>query len=202
MAKALNDLIEDAALRRRLGSAGPKRTAELCDPVIAMPAIERELNCIIESAAGCMTQITPAQIRANQPATIVHAGAAPARQRSADAWGFLEFFILAQVVLPALLFLPGTQSLRVPIRVAPVCDGAGGILFFVDIATPQTASDAIDPGADPVVLGRHDRLAEHQHTGGGAGAGGALFLRDGPGLLGSRRWCAASDSSDASWRFC
>lgn len=41
--------------------------------------------------------------------------AAPASSR----WGFLEFFIIAQVVLPALLYLPGTQSIRIVIRIAP-----------------------------------------------------------------------------------
>jgi hypothetical protein len=39
--------------------------------------------------------------------------------RRASGWGFLEFFVIAQIMLPALLFLPGTQPLRVPIRVAP-----------------------------------------------------------------------------------
>jgi hypothetical protein len=32
-------------------------------------------------------------------------------------WGFAEWFVIAQTVLPALLYLPGTQPLRVPIRV-------------------------------------------------------------------------------------
>src|SRR5205807_6937414 len=34
-------------------------------------------------------------------------------------WGFPELFILSQAVLPALLYLPGTQPLRVVIRTAP-----------------------------------------------------------------------------------
>ncbi|HET7694612.1 MAG TPA: hypothetical protein VFK57_02815 [Vicinamibacterales bacterium] len=44
-----------------------------------------------------------------------------ARQRSAPAaipWGFPEFFIISQTALPALLFLPGTQAFRLPIRTA------------------------------------------------------------------------------------
>lgn len=33
-------------------------------------------------------------------------------------WGFPEFFIVSQTALPALLFLPGTQAFRLPIRTA------------------------------------------------------------------------------------
>lgn len=33
-------------------------------------------------------------------------------------WGFAEFFIISQTALPALLFLPGTQAIRLPIRTA------------------------------------------------------------------------------------
>lgn len=33
-------------------------------------------------------------------------------------WGFPEYFIISQTALPALLFLPGTQAFRMPIRVA------------------------------------------------------------------------------------
>ena len=40
------------------------------------------------------------------------AGAAPAR----IPWGFAEIFILSQTVLPAILILPGTQGMRLPIR--------------------------------------------------------------------------------------
>ena len=39
--------------------------------------------------------------------------------RSGVRWGFPELFIASQSVLPALLYLPGTQPLRVPIRIAP-----------------------------------------------------------------------------------
>jgi hypothetical protein len=33
-------------------------------------------------------------------------------------WGFAELFIISQTALPALLFLPGTQAFRLPIRTA------------------------------------------------------------------------------------
>jgi hypothetical protein len=33
-------------------------------------------------------------------------------------WGFAEFFVISQTALPALLYLPGTQVFRLPIRVS------------------------------------------------------------------------------------
>jgi hypothetical protein len=33
-------------------------------------------------------------------------------------WGFAEFFVISQTAIPALLYLPGTQALRLPIRVS------------------------------------------------------------------------------------
>src|SRR5205823_1047434 len=52
-----------------------------------------------------------------------------AAQKLSDRWGFLEIFILAQVVLPAILFLPGTQPLRVLIRIAPFALSLFGLVF-------------------------------------------------------------------------
>lgn len=43
--------------------------------------------------------------------------AAP-RTHAAPRWGFPEFFIISQTALPALLYLPGTQAFRLPIRTA------------------------------------------------------------------------------------
>ena len=40
--------------------------------------------------------------------------AAPAR----TPWGFAEIFVISQTALPALLYLPGTQAFRLPIRVS------------------------------------------------------------------------------------
>jgi hypothetical protein len=59
-----------------------------------------------------MTQVTmPSTMQsARHSATREHVG--PAR------WGLLELFVISQTVLPALLYLPGTQPLRVPIRVS------------------------------------------------------------------------------------
>jgi glycosyltransferase involved in cell wall biosynthesis len=48
LADVLKNLIEDALLRRHLGWAGPKRAAELCDPAVTMPIIERAFQSVIE----------------------------------------------------------------------------------------------------------------------------------------------------------
>ncbi len=38
---------------------------------------------------------------------------------AAHRWGFLEWFVICQTALPAALFLPGSQSVRMPLRIAP-----------------------------------------------------------------------------------
>ncbi len=55
---------------------------------------------------------------------------AAASSRKADRWGYLEVFVLAQVLLPAILYLPGTQALRVPIRIAPFGISMLGFVFL------------------------------------------------------------------------
>jgi hypothetical protein len=44
-------------------------------------------------------------------------GPAPVKPR--PAWTFAEIFIIGQTALPALLYLPNVQALRLPIRIAP-----------------------------------------------------------------------------------
>jgi hypothetical protein len=41
---------------------------------------------------------------------------APAVQSTRAAWGFPELFVISQTALPALLYLPGTQGIRLPLR--------------------------------------------------------------------------------------
>jgi hypothetical protein len=50
-----------------------------------------------------------------EPARGAHAAADPI---AAPPWGFAEFFVISQTALPALLYLPGTQVFRLPIRVS------------------------------------------------------------------------------------
>lgn len=39
--------------------------------------------------------------------------------QASPGWGVLEWFIVAQTAIPALLFIPGTQVVRLPLRIAP-----------------------------------------------------------------------------------
>lgn len=68
----------------------------------------------------------PAVAGANDPRV-----AAATTRRAADRWGFLEFFIIAQLVFPALLYVPGSQAIRVPIRVAPFALGVLGLAVAI-----------------------------------------------------------------------
>jgi len=43
---------------------------------------------------------------------------APVEAVARARWGFAEWFVISQSALPALLFLPGTQAFRLPIRVS------------------------------------------------------------------------------------
>lgn len=53
-------------------------------------------------------------VRAHAAAANVQVAAPGVRAR----WGFPELFVISQTALPALLFLPGTQPFRLPIRVS------------------------------------------------------------------------------------
>jgi hypothetical protein len=50
------------------------------------------------------------------PAAAVPASAV--RDQRRIPWGFPEYFVISQTALPALLYLPGTQGIRLPIRFA------------------------------------------------------------------------------------
>lgn len=54
-----------------------------------------------------------------QQARVIEGGAAATRARGVIPWGFPEAFVISQTFLPALLYLPGTQSIRLWLRVAP-----------------------------------------------------------------------------------
>src|SRR5207245_5695693 len=61
----------------------------------------------------------------------------------APAWGFPEWFIIAQTLIPALLYLPGSNAFRLPIRVAPFAISLLGFLYLpVKSANPATAHPA------------------------------------------------------------
>jgi len=45
-------------------------------------------------------------------------------------WGFPELFILSQIILPAVLYVPGTQPLRVLIRMAPFLISLAALVWY------------------------------------------------------------------------
>ena len=47
-----------------------------------------------------------------RPASHVQAAVTPTR----TPWGFPELFVISQTALPALLYLPGSQAFRLPLR--------------------------------------------------------------------------------------
>src|SRR5437762_10755765 len=51
-------------------------------------------------------------------ATAPPAHAVAAARAPTVPWGFPEYFVISQTALPALLYLPGTQGIRLPIRFA------------------------------------------------------------------------------------
>ena len=52
-------------------------------------------------------------------------------------WGFPEFFIISQTALPALLFLPGTQAFRLPIRTAAFAISLAAFVWWLAESTVQ-----------------------------------------------------------------
>lgn len=55
--------------------------------------------------------------------------AAHAPARSAR-WSFPEFFVISQTAIPALLYLPGSQALRLPIRIASFAISFAALLWW------------------------------------------------------------------------
>jgi hypothetical protein len=97
---------------------------------------------------------------ATSGATSVNAGVSPQYSRenalvsntsvlALPRWGFLEWFVIAQTALPALLYLPGTQAFRVPIRIAPF---AISFVALAWLSTQKTAVSLSHP-ARPFLLG-------------------------------------------------
>jgi hypothetical protein len=62
---------------------------------------------------------------AHAPMVVDDSGDPPLDQESPRPSGFAEWFALSQTVLPALLFLPGSQAFRLPVRI-----GAYGVSLY------------------------------------------------------------------------
>ena len=69
-------------------------------------------------------------------------GAAPARPRLV---GFAEIFIISQTALPALLYLPGSQAFRLPIRFSAFGISLAAFAWYQIQSTTQTARSNTQP---------------------------------------------------------
>lgn len=54
-----------------------------------------------------------------------------ARKEFSVRWGFPEFFIISQTVFPAILYLPGTQPFRLPLRMAAFGVSLGALAWWL-----------------------------------------------------------------------
>ena len=71
---------------------------------------------------------------------------------SREPWGLAELFIISQTALPAILFLPGTQAIRLPLRVGAFVISFGLLMWwFFSRSSKQTEADARHP-AHPWVV--------------------------------------------------
>ena len=64
-------------------------------------------------------------------------------------WGYAEFFVISQTAIPALLYLPGTQSIRLPIRIASFAISFATLIWW-SIASAKTSKPHT---AQPLIVG-------------------------------------------------
>jgi hypothetical protein len=79
--------------------------------------------------------------------TRLPAAAPKAVAASAPRWsfGFAEFFVISQTALPALLYFPGTQGIRLYIRIAPFAISLAAFAWYQIESTTQTSRSAVQP---------------------------------------------------------
>ena len=80
-----------------------------------------------------------------QPAAPAQAAVVP----SPTPWGFPELFVISQTALPALLYLPGTQAFRLPIRVLRVRHQPRGVRLVADAVAAPSACRTVRTGGWP-----------------------------------------------------
>jgi hypothetical protein len=83
------------------------------------------------------TVLAPASASSNKPVR-----ASIGKAATATPWGFAEWFLIAQLALPALLYLPGTNAYRVPIRIAPF---AISLLGFLTLRAKPSQLNSVHP---------------------------------------------------------
>ncbi|MEP7340601.1 MAG: hypothetical protein ABI977_22915 [Acidobacteriota bacterium] len=59
---------------------------------------------------------------------------------TSNRWGFAELFVISQTAFPALLFLPGTQSIRLPLRVAPFAVSLAALAWMFNQRRARTTA--------------------------------------------------------------
>lgn len=69
--------------------------------------------------------------------TMRPSGAAIARRMSPPdpPWGFLEYFLISQAAIPAILYLPGGQSVRVLVRIASFAPSLAAMVILWNAST-------------------------------------------------------------------
>jgi hypothetical protein len=76
---------------------------------------------------GCQSHV----MRANNALSLISfMRARPGEMPTNVPWNFAEWFVLSQTFLPALLYLPGSQPFRVPIRMASYAITLAALLYF------------------------------------------------------------------------
>src|SRR5207248_2246288 len=66
-----------------------------------------------------------------------------AATKTAQKWGLAEWFVIGQTAIPALLYLPGSQAIRLPIRMAAFLISLAALLKW------RFASRAVSPAPHP-----------------------------------------------------
>src|ERR1044072_2229876 len=79
-------------------------------------------------------------------ATEARAAAYPAAALSQRMpWGFAEVFIISQTALPALLYLPGSQAFRLPIRFSAFAISLAAFAWYQVEVTSVTPRSKMQP---------------------------------------------------------
>src|SRR5260221_11332776 len=66
-------------------------------------------------------------------------------------WGFAEIFIISQTALPALLYPPGSQAFRLPIRFSAFAISLGAFAWYQMEATSRTPRSLMQPWAAAIM---------------------------------------------------
>ena len=79
---------------------------------------------------------------------LAHGVATPSTAASVqfrERWGFPEFFVISQTVIPALLYFPGTQPFRLYIRIASFVISFATLLWWAVAVAKTSRSHPAQP---------------------------------------------------------